>query len=70
MAQISFLTNGCIENLEQAHKQYLGGNLTDAQCWEIDKHLLVCQRCSNHWDALTKKLEETFPTQVRDAESA
>lgn len=63
-----FRADGCIDQLKAVHQSYLSGSLTDEQCWQIDKHLLSCRRCENHWDALSSELEESFPRQVRDAE--
>jgi len=48
----------CPGPLTKVHRAYLAGALPEALMAKIDRHLLVCRRCENTWDALTSALED------------
>ncbi len=60
----------CLENrtcpprLADLHRAYVSGLLADELMLKIDRHLMACRRCENHWDALTSALEDGMPTET------
>lgn len=53
-------------DVPRAHPLYLGGELDDDQCLDIDRHLLSCHSCESNWDARSEAYDDTLPFEIRD----